>query len=133
MIGWYGTREQVLFLSKAFISVSIAWRHLRSLKDCVKHVGSTREVAKSAMRQVGTGYRVASQTFDILVLSCVLVTIWWVLIGEELGEPENEDDDKYSSASTGGGGGVYEKGGGRGGEKSMVGPAVEEGTGTNGR
>ena len=27
------------------------------------------------------GYRVASQTFGVLVLSCVLVTIWWVLIG----------------------------------------------------
>ena len=62
MVGWYGTRDQVLFLSKTFISVSIAWHHLRSLKVCVKHVGLTGEVAKSAMRQVGMGYQVASQT-----------------------------------------------------------------------
>ena len=81
MIGWYGTRDQVLFLSKAFISVSINWRHLGSLKACVKHVGLIGVVAKLAMRQVGMGYRVASQTFGVLVLSCVLMTIWWVLIG----------------------------------------------------
>ena len=79
MVGWYGTRDQVLFLSKAFISVSIVWRHLGSLEACVKHLGSTGVVTKSAMRQVGMGYRVASQTFGVLVLSCVLVTIWWVL------------------------------------------------------
>ena len=40
MVGWYGTRDQVLLLSKAFISVSIAWSHLGSLEACVKHVGS---------------------------------------------------------------------------------------------
>ena len=50
-------------------------------------------VAKSAMRRVGMGYRVASQTFGVLVLSCVLVTIWWVLIGEGLGGPEDKDDE----------------------------------------
>jgi len=95
----------------------------------VKHVGSTGEVTKSVMRQVGMGYRVANQTFDILVLSCVLVTIWWVLVGGGLGEAEDEDDEKDSStgASGGGGEGVCEGGGG-GGEESMMGPAEEEGT-----
>ena len=118
----------VLLLSKAFISVSIAWHHLRSLEACVKHVGSTGEVAKSAMRQVGMrqvgmGYQVASQTFDNLVLSCILVTIWWVLIGGELGEAEDEDDKKDSSTGASGGGreGVCERGGGGGGEESMMG------------
>jgi len=106
MIGWYGTRD----------SVSIGWRHLGSLEACVKYVGSTGVVAKSAMRQVGMGYRVASQTFGVLVLSCVLMTIWWVLVGEGLGEHEDKD----SSAGTGGGG-VCDEGGG-GGEESMVGP-----------
>ena len=125
MVGWYGTRDQVLFLSKAFISVSIAWRHLGSLEACVKHVGSTGVVAKSAMRLVGMGYRVASQTFGVLVLSCVLVTIWWVLIGGGLGEPEDEDEEKDSSAGAGGGGGerVCDGGDSGGGEESMVGPA----------
>jgi len=60
MVGWYDTRDQILFFSKAFISMSIAWRHLGSLEACVKYVGSTEEVAKSAMRQVDMGYRVAS-------------------------------------------------------------------------
>jgi len=71
------------------------------------------------------GYRVASQTFGILVLSCVLVTIWWVLIGRGLGEPNDEDDKKGSSAGAGRGGGegICDGGGGRGGEESMVGPA----------
>ena len=58
----------------------IVWRHLRFLEACVKQVGSAGVVAKSAMRQVGMGYRMASQTFGVLVLSCVLVTIWWVLV-----------------------------------------------------
>jgi len=75
MVGWYDTRDQALFLSKAFISVSIAWHHLGALETCVKYVDSTGAVTKSAMRQVGTGHRVASQTFNVLVLSCVLVTI----------------------------------------------------------
>ena len=43
-------------------------------------------VAKSAMRQVDIGYRLASQIFGVLVLFCVLVIIWWVLIGRGLGE-----------------------------------------------
>jgi len=72
MVEWYGTRDQVRLLSKAFISVSIAWCHLGPLEACMKYVGSTREVAKSAMRQVGKGYRVDSHTFGVLVLSCVL-------------------------------------------------------------
>ena len=67
MVGWYDTRDQVLFLSKAFISVSIVWRHLGSLEACMKYVGLIGVVAKSAMRQVGMGYRVANQTFGILV------------------------------------------------------------------
>ena len=89
----------------------------------MKHVGSTGVVAKSAMRQVGMGYRVASQTFGVLVLSCVLVTIWWVLVGGGLGEPEDEEKD--SSAGAGGGGGerVCDGGGSGGGEESMVAPA----------
>ena len=45
------------------------------------------------MIQVGMGYRVASQTFGALVLSYVLMTIWWVLIGVGLGEAEVEDDE----------------------------------------
>ena len=40
------------------------------------------------MRQIGMRYWVDNQTFGILVLSCVLVTIWWVLKGGGLGEPE---------------------------------------------
>ena len=32
------------------------------------------------------------------MLSCVLLTIWWVLVGGRLGEPEDEDDEKDSSA-----------------------------------
>ena len=71
------------------------------------------------------GYRVASQTFGILVLSCVLVTIWWVLVGGRLGEPENEDDEKDSSAGAGGGGGeeVCDGSDGGGGEESILGLA----------
>ena len=80
----------------------------------MKHVSSTGTVVKSAMRQISMGYRVASQTFGVLVLSDVLVIIWWVLVGEGLGELEDKDDVKDSSASTGRGGG--------GGEESMVGP-----------
>ena len=86
-------------------------------------MGSTGVVAKSAMRQVGMGYRVASQTFGVLVLSCILVTICWVLLGGGLGEPEDEDDEKDSSVGAGGGG--RERvcdGGGSGGEESTVGP-----------
>jgi len=60
----------------------------------VKHVGSTREVTKSTMRHVGMRYRVGSETFGVLMLSCVLMTIWWVLIGGGLGEDEDEDDEK---------------------------------------
>ena len=88
-------------------------------------MGSTRVVTKSAMRQVGMGYRVASQTFGVLVLSCVLVTIWWALVGGGLREPEDEDEEKDSSAGAGGGGGegVCDGGGSGGGEESMVGPA----------
>ena len=73
------------------------------------------------------GYWVASQTFGILVLSCVLVTIWWVLIGGGLGEPEDENEEKDSSVGAGGGGGegVCEGGGGGGGEELMMGPAGE--------
>jgi len=131
MVGWYGTRDQVLFLSKAFISVSINWRHLGSLEACVKYMGSTGVVAKSAMRQVSMGYWVANQIFGVLVLSCVLVIIWWVLVEGGLGEPEDEDDEKDSSAGAGGGGGGVCDGGDSGGvEESMVGPAWEEGTGT---
>ena len=86
-------------------------------------MSSTGEVAKSAMRQVGMRYWVASQTFGVLVLSYVLVTIWWVLIGGGLGEPEDDDGEKDSSAGAGGGGeGVCDEGGG-GGEESMVGSA----------
>jgi len=116
MIEWYGTRDQVLFLSKAFISVFIAWCHLGSLEACVKHVGSTGVVAKSAIRQVGMGYRVAGHTFGVLVLSCVLVTIWWVLVGGELGEPEDDDENDSSAGADGDGGeGVCDGGGsGRG-------------------
>ena len=33
----------------------------------------------------------AGQTFSVLVLSCVLVTIWWVLVGKGPGEPEDEE------------------------------------------
>jgi len=123
MVGWYGTSDQVLFLSKALISVSIAWHHLGSLEACVKHVGSTGVVAKSVMRQVGMGYRVTSQTFDILVLICVPVTIWWVLIEGKLGEPEDEEDVKDSTTGAGGGGGEVCDGDGSGGEESMVGTA----------
>ena len=88
-------------------------------------MGSTGVVVKSAMRHVGMGYRVASQTFGVLVLSCVLVTIWWVLVGGGLGEPEDEDDEKDSSASAGAGDGegVCDGGGSGGGEESMVRPA----------
>ena len=70
-------------------------------------------------------YQVASQTFGVLMLSFVLVTIWWVLIGGGLGESEDEDEEKDSSAGAGGGGGerVCDGGGSRGGEESMVGPA----------
>jgi len=74
------------------------------------------------MRQAGMEYQVASQTFGVLVLSCILVTIWCVLIGGGQGEPEDEDDED-SSASAGGGGGEGEcEGGVGGGEESMVGP-----------
>ena len=71
------------------------------------------------------GYRVASQTFGVLVLSCVLVTIWLVLVGGGLGEPEDVDDEKDSSTGAGGGGGEGVCGGGGSGgeEESMVGPA----------
>ena len=119
MVRWYDTRDHVLFLSNAFISVSIAWRHLGSLKSCVKDVGLIRVVAKSAMRQVGMGYWVVNQTFGVMVLSYVLMTIWWVLIGGRLGEPEDEDEEKDSSAGAGGGGGegVCDEGGGGGGEE----------------
>ena len=48
------------------------------------------------------------------------MTIWWVLIGEGLGEPEDEDNENDSSAGAGGGG-VCDGGGG--GEELMVGPA----------
>ena len=65
MVGWYDTRDQVLFLSKKFTSVLIVWHHLGSLETCVKHVGSIGAVAKSAMRQVDMGYSVASQTFGV--------------------------------------------------------------------
>jgi len=51
------------------------------------------------------GYRAASQTFGVLVLSCILATIWWVLVGGGLGEPEDENDEKDSSAGAGGGSG----------------------------
>ena len=83
------------------------------------------------MRHVGMGYRVASQTFGVLVLSCVLVTIWWVLVGEGLGVAEDDVDDD-SSTRCGGSGreGVCEGGGGGGGEELMVGPAGEDETGT---
>jgi len=96
----------------------------------VKHVGSIGAMAKSAMRHVGMGYQVASQTFGILVLSCVLMAIWWVLAGGTLEEPEDEDDEKDSSVGAGGddGEGVCEGGGGGEEEESMVGPAGEEGT-----
>ena len=110
------------FILKAFISVSIAWRHLGSLEACLKHVGSTGVVAKSAMRQVGMGYRVASQTFGVLVLSCIHLTIWCVLIGGGLGEPEDKNDKDLSVGAGGSGGGVCEEGGGGGGEESIVGP-----------
>jgi len=71
------------------------------------------------MRHVGMGYRVANQTFS------VLVTIWRVLVGGGLGEPEDEDDEKDLSAGAGGGGGegICDGGSGGGGEESMVGPA----------
>jgi len=65
----------------------------------VKHVGSTGVMAKSAMRQVSMEYRVPSQTFGVLVLSCVLVTIWWVLIVRGLGEPKDENEDSSAGAS----------------------------------
>ena len=73
------------------------------------------------------GYRVASQTFGVLVLSCALVTIWQVLVGG-LGEPEDEDDEKDSlaGAGRGGGEGVCDGGGSGGGEESMVGPVGPE-------
>ena len=65
-----------------------------------------------AMRQVGMGYRVASQTFGVLVLFCVLVTIWWVLVGGRLGDAEDEDDEDSSAGTVGGDGeGVCEGGG----------------------
>jgi len=53
------------------------------------------------------------------------VTIWWVLVGGGLGEPEDENDEKDSSAGIGGDGGegVCDGGGSGGGEESMVGPA----------
>ena len=73
MVVWHKRPDFVL--KQAFILVSIFWRHLDSLEACVKHVGSIGVVAKSAMRQVGMRYQVASQTFDVLVLSCVLMTI----------------------------------------------------------
>ena len=50
------------------------------------------------MRQVSIEDQVVSQTFGVLVLSYVLVTIWWVLVGGGLGEPEDEDEEKDSSA-----------------------------------
>ena len=112
--------------------MSIFWRHLGSLEACVKYVGSSGEGAKLAMRQVGMRYRMASQIFGVLVLSCVLMTIWWVLVGGGLGAAEDEDEEEEdSSVGTGRGGGeeVCERGGGGGGE-SMAGPTEEEGTGT---
>ena len=53
------------------------------------------------------------------------MTIWWVLVGGGLGEPEDENDEKDSSAGIGGDGGegVCDGGGSGGGEESMVGPA----------
>jgi len=76
------------------------------------------------MIQVGMGYRVASQTFSVVVLSCILVTIWWVLVGGGLREPKDEDDEKDSSVGAGGGDGegVCDGCGSGGGEESMVGP-----------
>ena len=90
----------------------------------------TGAVANSTMRHVGMGYRVARQTFGVLVLSCVLLTIWWVLVGGRLGKLEDEDDENDLSAGAGGGGrGVCEGGGGRGGEKSTWRLTGEESTG----
>ena len=43
----------------------------------------------------------ASQTFGALVLSYILVTIWWVLVGGGLREPKDEDDEKDSSVGAG--------------------------------
>ena len=108
MVGWYGTRDQVLFLSKTFISVSISWHRLGSLEACVKHVGSIGAVTKLPMRQIGMGYRVARQTFGVLLL-----------LGGELGEPEDENDEKDSSAGAGGGvgEGVCDGGGSGGGAR----------------
>ena len=63
------------------------------------------------------------------MLSYVLLTIWWVLIGGGLGEPEDEDEEKDSSTGVGGEG-VCDGGGSGGGEELIVGPAGEEGTGT---
>ena len=63
------------FILKRDIHLSVYWRHLGSLEACVKHVGSAGVVAKSAMRQVGIGYWEASQTFGVLMFSCILVTI----------------------------------------------------------
>ena len=52
------------------------------------------------------------------MLSCVLVTIWWVLVGGELGEPEDEDEEDSSAGAGGGDGeGVYDGGGSGGGEE----------------
>ena len=84
----------------------------RSLRETF---GFNRSGAKSAMRQVGLGYRVASQTFGVLMLSCVLVTIWWILVGGGLGEPEDEDDEDSSAGVGGGGGEGVCDGGGSGG------------------
>jgi len=71
----------------------------------------------------------ASQIFGILVLSCVLVTIWWVLVGGGLGEPEDEDDEDSSAGIGGGDGeGVCEGGGSGGGEELMMRLTREEGT-----
>ena len=73
----------------------------------------------------------ASQTFGILVLSYVLMTIWWVLVGGRLGEAGDEDDEDSSTGSgRGSGKGVCEEGGSGEGEELMVGPAGEDGTGT---
>ena len=78
------------------------------------------------MRQVGMRYRVVSQTFGVLVLSYVLMTIWWFLVGGELGEPEDDEKDSSVGASGGGGEGVCERDGSGGEKESMVGLTREK-------
>ena len=119
MVGWYEIRYQVIFLSKTFISISIVWHHFGPLEACIKHVGSIREVDKSAMRQAGVTRWPAK-----FWCSGVIICSGDHMVGlgrRRTGENENENEemeDSLASTSGGGGGGsgerVWERGGDEG-------------------